>query len=143
LGFLGKSVDLSLSLGCSKSLSDILEGSLLSLEFSGVTVELDFAVFSLLSDFSFFLLNDDSLGVQFFFGINKFLGLSESFLLGFNNSSGGNFFLDSGFNAGDGSFDFEDEFLQVGDLGGDDFLSAGEEINFLLGGDLKGKVLVL
>jgi hypothetical protein len=142
-GFLGESVDFSLSLSSSKSLGNILEGSLLSLEFSGVSIKLDFAVFSLLGDFSFFLFDDNSLGVQFFFSINEFLALPEGFLLSINDSSGGNFFLDSGLNAGDGSLNFDDEFLQVGDLGGDDFLSGGEEINFLLGGNLKSEVLVL
>jgi len=109
----------------------------LFLEFSSVGIELLLAFLGLIGLFSLLLFDDSSLGVQFFFRINEFLACSESFLLSSYNSSGGNFFLDLGFNTGDGCFNFKDEFLQVFDLEFNNFLSAGEEINFFLGGNLE------
>jgi hypothetical protein len=93
--------------------------------------------------FSLFLVGDGLDGNELLFNINQFLLGLESFLLSFDNTLGGKFFLHLGFNLGDGLFNLGDELLDIGNLGIDDLASGREKINLLLGGNLGGKVFVL
>ena len=106
-------------------------------------IELFLAFLGLSGCWCLLLLNNNSVGVEFFLSISLLLSSLESFFLSLNNLLSSKFFLDFILNSGDCAFNINDEILDVHDLKLNCLDTGSEKIRLLLSGHFCGEEFIL